>query len=90
MNTSLYIFLVSGIYIYLFKGTVSIISSDPECKDGIVQSTVVPLKPFSDQYCGIVVFLGFKVFKSDNSYLISCKVLRVPRVNLISFQNYKH
>ena len=34
----------------LLKGTVSIISSDPPCKDGNAQFTIVPLKPISDQY----------------------------------------
>ena len=31
------------------KGTLSIISSDPPCKDANAQFTTVPLKPLSDQ-----------------------------------------
>ena len=35
-----------------FKGTVSVISGDPPCKDGKVRFTTVPFKPLSDQYNG--------------------------------------
>ena len=31
------------------KGTISVISSDPACKYGIVRLTTVPLKALSDQ-----------------------------------------
>jgi len=34
------------------KGTVSVISSEPSCKDSNAQFTTVPLKPLSDQKCG--------------------------------------
>ena len=33
------------------KGTESVISSDPPCKDGNVRFTTVPLKPCSDKKC---------------------------------------
>ena len=33
-------------------GTVSLISSEPQCKDGNVRFTTVPWKPFSGQKCG--------------------------------------
>ena len=35
--------------ILMFKGTVSIISSDPPCKDGYARFRTVPPKPYSDQ-----------------------------------------
>ena len=40
------------------KGTVSVISSDPQCKDDNARFTTVPLKPFTDQkwqflHCGL-------------------------------------
>ena len=35
------------VVILVLKGTVSVISSDPSCKDGIAQFTTVPLKPKS-------------------------------------------
>ena len=31
------------------KGTVSVISSDPQCKDGNTRFTMVPMKYLSDQ-----------------------------------------
>ena len=34
---------------FILKGTVSVISCDPPCKDGNVRFTMVPLKPKSDQ-----------------------------------------
>ena len=37
---------------FIFKGTVSVISSDPPWKDGNARFTTVPLKPKSDQKCG--------------------------------------
>ena len=33
----------------IIKGTVSVISSDPPCKDNNVRFTTVPLKTLSDQ-----------------------------------------
>ena len=35
--------------ILFFKGTVSVILSDPPGKDGYAQVTTVPLKPLSEQ-----------------------------------------
>ena len=34
---------------YMFKGIVSVISSDPPCKDDNARFTTVPLKAVSDQ-----------------------------------------
>ena len=34
------------------KGTVSVMLSDPSCKDGNVQFKTVPFKPQSDHKCG--------------------------------------
>ena len=46
-------------------GTVSVISSDPQCKDGIAHFTMIPLKPELDQKCGrYCFFLTRKVIKS--------------------------
>ena len=50
------------------KGTVSVISCDSPYKYGNNRFTAVPLKPWSDpnvEY--VLVFLGLKVFYSDNS-----------------------
>ena len=47
---------------FLFKGTVSVISNDPPCKDGNTQFTTVPLKPLSDKKCGR--YFRFSKFKS--------------------------
>ena len=38
--------------ILFFKGTVSVILSDPPGKDGYAQVTTVPLKLLSEQKCG--------------------------------------
>ena len=43
--------------ILMFKGTVSIISSDPPCKDGYARFRTVPPKPYSDQKWGKWIFL---------------------------------
>ena len=44
---------------FIFKGTVSVISSDPPWKDGNARFTTVPLKPKSDQNVeDTVVFLS--------------------------------
>ena len=40
-------------YLYL-NGSVSVISSEPPCKDGNARFTTIPLKSLSDQKCGIV------------------------------------
>ena len=34
------------------KGTVSVISSCPSCKDGNIRFTTVPLNPLSEHKCG--------------------------------------
>ena len=36
----------------MFKGNVSVISSDPTCKDGNARLTTIPLNPLSDLKCG--------------------------------------
>ena len=56
------------------KGTVSVISSDPSCKDGNVRFTTVTLKPLSDQVEDIVLFLKLEVLNSDYSYKFSCSI----------------
>ena len=37
--------------IYLFKGTVSVILSDPPCKDVNARYITIPFKVLSDQVC---------------------------------------
>ena len=39
----------SGLNFFYIKGTVSVILSDPSCKEGNVRFTTVPYKPLSDQ-----------------------------------------
>ena len=51
-----------------FKGTVSVISSDPPCRDGISRFTTIPLKRQSDQFC----ILGLRVNNSDKSSMCFC------------------
>ena len=51
-------------HIFHFKGTVSVVSSDPPCKDGNARFTTVPLTPKSDLN---VVFLIRKVCISVSS-----------------------
>ena len=36
----------------MFKRTVSVISSDPPCKNGNLLFTTIPLEPVSDNKCG--------------------------------------
>ena len=77
------------------KGTVSMISSDPSCKD---QFTMVPLQPKSDQYCGRYCrFFRVKInLLFDNSNMFFCRIMaQVTFVEkslkkIITFQNYKH
>ena len=42
------------------KGTVSVISSDPPCKDSSIQFTTVPLKSLSDQTC-LFISVNFSI-----------------------------
>ena len=47
---ALYLHVINNIYIFIYnihfiKGTVSVISSDPQCKEGNARFTTVPLKP---------------------------------------------
>ena len=50
MNNNLLIkFRITEILNKLIKGTVTVISSDPTCRDDNVQFTSVPLKALSDQ-----------------------------------------
>ena len=79
------------------KGTVSVISSDPPCKAGHTWFTTLPLKPFSfNNVEDIVVFLGLKVFVSENSYMFACSrnapvtYAEKPNLTLKRFSNYKH
>ena len=39
-------------FVEILTRTVSVISSDPPCKDSNVQFTTAPLKPLSDKKCG--------------------------------------
>ena len=62
-----------------FKGTVSVVSSDPPCKDGNARFTTVPLTPKSDLN---VVFLIRKVCISVFS---SLQLLRKKRKCISQF-----
>ena len=56
--------------IAVIKGTVSVISSDPSCKDDNARFTIVPLKNLYGQSCGRYCrFLKFKWFISEKSYM---------------------
>ena len=60
----------------IVKGTVSKISCDPSCKDGIRKTVMI------NNVKDIVVFLDLKVFIDfDNSYMFSCS--RKAQVNLL-------
>ena len=50
-----------------FKGTVSIISCEPPCKDGSVQYPTLALKALSDQVC-IKYIPMFFILKTDFLY----------------------
>ena len=51
------------------KGTVGVKSNDPPCKSNNARYRAVLMKPISEQFVeNIVVFLGFKVIISDNSF----------------------
>jgi len=52
----------------VIKGTVSVISSDPPCKDGNARYTTVPLKALSDDKCGR--YCHFSRFKSVPSLIL--------------------
>ena len=45
---------------FLFKGTVSVISSDTPCTHGNVRFTTVPLKPFADHLEDFHILLYFR------------------------------
>ena len=45
----IFLFELVLIDFHKIKGTVSVISSDPPCKDGNARFTTVPLKALSDQ-----------------------------------------
>ena len=47
------------------KGTVSLISSGPPCKDGIARFTTVTLKALSDQVGRIRYLCRKKISKND-------------------------
>ena len=68
-------FLIRGIFLLvpeLIKGTVSVISSDPQCKDSNAWFTTVPLKLLSHQNMkDTLVFMTLKVFDSDDFYIVS-------------------
>ena len=50
------------------KGTVRVISRDPQCKDGNARFTTIPLKPFLiNNGKEFVVLIDLTVFNSDNS-----------------------
>ena len=46
------VFCFPKIFIKFFTRIVSVISSDPPCKDGNARFTLVPWRPLSDQKCG--------------------------------------
>ena len=50
-----------------FKETVSVISSDPSCKDGNARFTTIPLKPLSDQ-----VFVRYQCFGFFKLFIFIC------------------
>lgn len=54
------------------KGTVSVVSREPPCKNGNTRSRRIALKPLSDQYVEyFVAFLDRKMFNFINSYMFS-------------------
>ena len=69
------------------KGTVSVISSDPSCKDDNARFTTVSLKHMIKNVEDIVVFLIFQWFISYNFYMYFCsrnahKSLIVDKIQL--------
>ena len=59
-------------YSFHLKGTVSVILSDPSCKDGMPDTQRYPLETFIyliNNVENIVVFLGLKVFNSNDVYM---------------------
>ena len=69
------------------KGTVSVFTCDPLCKDENFRKSTSSLKPLYDQWGGRYgCFSVFKVFNSDNSYMLSCsRNARVTFVEKIQF-----
>ena len=59
----------------LVKGTVSVISRDPTCKESNARFKPVTLKPFSDKQFGSYgrFYLGLKVLNSENSFVFPAK-----------------
>ena len=55
--------------VFNFKGTLSVFSSDHSCNDDNPRFSTVSVKPCS---VSLIVFLGSKVFYSDNSYKFFC------------------
>ena len=55
----------------IFKWTLSLISSDPPCKEGYARFTTVPLIGLSDQVC-----IYINVFVSSNCLLSFAVSLR--------------
>ena len=81
-----------------FKGRVSVITSEHSYKDCNAQFTPVPWNPWNlyliNNEENIVVFLGLKVFSSDDT--LSCSrntqvaFVENPQLKIISFSNYKN
>ena len=64
----------------LIYGTVNVISRESCCKEGQVQFTTIPLKPFSNQYCGRYCrFSGF----SNLFLIIYYKYVFLPHLSLL-------
>ena len=70
------------------KGTVSVISSDPLCKDANVWFTTVPLKALSDQVwniyqCFVPVYFHLR-FLYESDLLISCLLEAMEKLTEIN------
>ena len=76
---------------------VCVILSDPSCIDGSDRFTAVSLKSLYliNNLEEMIVFLGLKVFNSDNSFIFRCSGItqitfaETLHLKIISFQNFK-
>ena len=59
------------------KGTVSVISSCPLCKDGNIRFTTVPLNPLSEHKCGRYRFFltWLDLWKNENNHFQETKIV---------------
>ena len=84
--------------IYIYKGTVSVISSEPPCKDGNARFTMVPLTRvyLISNVEEMVGFLCLKLLNSNNSYVLSStrnrqvSFVEKPQLKIKCFKTYKH